>query len=162
MPPNSLFSSITTTSATTLPSNLSGTNLNLTQQSTGLGQSILPPMNAPIPTMKISNSTIMQQPMPTAPQINKTNQLFGAQSIQSNMNLLGMNVASNGTTTTAVTTANNMQIDTKNHGIGALSAMLPQLNSINDNKSVMNLNMPNFDDPVEQSLASLESLDCKF
>lgn len=43
----------------------------------------------------------------------------------------------------------------------SLNPMMAPLNSMND-KSVMNM-MPNFDDPVEQSLASLEqSLACKF
>lgn len=51
-------------------------------------------------------------------------------------------------------------LENKNHGIPSLNALMPTMNSMND-KSVMNM-LPNFDDPVEQSLASLEqSLACK-
>lgn len=47
-------------------------------------------------------------------------------------------------------------LDNKNHGLPSLNPLL-----MND-KAVMNM-LPNFDDPVEQSLASLEqSLACKF
>lgn len=49
--------------------------------------------------------------------------------------------------------------ENKNHGLPSLNAIMPAMNSINE-KAVMNM-MPNFDDPVEQSLASLEQLACK-
>lgn len=43
----------------------------------------------------------------------------------------------------------------------SLNPLMPPMNSMND-KSVMNM-MPNFDDPLEQSLASFEQpLACKF
>lgn len=52
-------------------------------------------------------------------------------------------------------------LDTKSHGLPSLNPMMAPMNSIND-KSMMNM-MPNFDDPVEQSLASLEqSLACTY
>lgn len=54
-----------------------------------------------------------------------------------------------------------MILDNKNHGLPTLNPIMPPINALND-KSVMNM-LPNFDDPVEQSLASLEqSLACKF
>lgn len=54
----------------------------------------------------------------------------------------------------------NVILDNKNHGLPSLNPMLPPMNSMND-KSVLNM-LPNFDDPVEQSLASLEQSLCKF
>lgn len=42
----------------------------------------------------------------------------------------------------------------------SINPLMASMNAMND-KSVLNM-MPNFDDPVEQSLASLEQLACKF
>lgn len=54
-----------------------------------------------------------------------------------------------------------LNLDNKNHGLSTLNPLMPPLNSMND-KSMLNM-LPNFDDPVEQSLASLEqTLACKF
>lgn len=65
---------------------------------------------------------------------------------------IGMNANSNGTNG-----GNSMMLDNKGHNLSLLQSM----NAMND-KSVLNL-MPTFEDPVEQSLASLEqSLACKY
>lgn len=54
-----------------------------------------------------------------------------------------------------------MILDNKNQGLPSLNSLMPPMNSMSD-KSVLNM-LPNFDDPVEQSLASLEqTLACKF
>lgn len=46
--------------------------------------------------------------------------------------------------------------DNKNQGMPSINPLLAAMND----KSMLNM-MPNFDDPVEQSLASLEQLECK-
>ncbi|XP_055307981.1 bromodomain-containing protein 3-like isoform X3 [Sitodiplosis mosellana] len=66
---------------------------------------------------------------------NDMNQAFSTQPMNPNMNLSNM-------------------LDNKNHGLPSLNPMMPPMNSMSD-KSVLNM-LPNFDDPVEQSLASLE------
>lgn len=185
MPPNSLFSSITTQQQSSinnqsLPNNLPGTNLNLSQTQQPSSSSVLPgsslannPMT--VPSLKIGQmhqqqqqqqqllqqqSSQVSQNMAVNSQINdsKTNQLIGGYPMNPNMrlgNMLGINNASNGTNPSN----NNMQMD-KNHSMNNMNSMLPQLNSMND-KSVMNM-MSNFDDPLEQSLASLEQpMGCK-
>lgn len=51
-------------------------------------------------------------------------------------------------------------LDNKNHGMPSLNPLMAPINTMND-KSLVNI-MQNFDDPVEQSLASLEqTLACK-
>lgn len=92
---------------------------------------------------------------------NKPHQSFGAQQMNSNMslsNMIGINnmtANSNGTNN-----PNNMMLDNKNQNMPNLNSMMTPITTIND-KNVLNL-LP-FDDPVEQSLASLEqSLGCKF
>lgn len=113
---------------------------------------IIPSLSQPAQTMQTQNSI----------NNNKPNQSFGAQQMNSNMglsNMIGMNnmtANSNGTNN-----PNNMMLDNKNQNMPNLNSMLATMTTIND-KTNMNL-LPNFDDPVEQSLASLEqSLGCKF
>lgn len=49
--------------------------------------------------------------------------------------------------------------DNKNPGMPSMNPLMASMNTMND-KSMMNM-LPNFDDPVEQSLASLEQIACK-
>lgn len=49
--------------------------------------------------------------------------------------------------------------DNKNAVMPSLNPLLASMNTMND-KSVLSM-LPNFDDPVEQSLASLEQIACK-
>ncbi|XP_031638394.1 homeotic protein female sterile-like isoform X2 [Contarinia nasturtii] len=112
-------------------------------------QSALPPMPSlnslhpqqqPPQSMK-TNSSLSQQPPQNIMQNqnalnnNDVNQSFSTQPINPNLNLGSL-------------------LDNKNHGMPSLNPLMPPMNSMND-KSIMNM-MPNFDDPVEQSLASLE------
>lgn len=151
-------------------------------------QSALPPMPSLVNNMHPqqppqqqqplkTNQSLPQQQQPPPPNMvqaqnalnnNDINQSFPAQPIIPNLSLAGLlgrpsHLLLGDDVCWTLTFAHETKfliLDNKNHGLPSLNPLMPPINSMND-KSSMNM-MPNFDDPVEQSLASLEqSLACK-
>lgn len=167
MPPNNTFPSIaqqqqqlqqnnSQLNACNLTSNLSMSQQQLLQPN--MNMSALP-SPAPMGT-KIEPTNTLQPPVshmknPQQSQTLQLNNITKTQSLEQQLNtnvlgsMLGMgslNVGNNGTNG-----GNMLPSLDKSHNM----PMMPPMNMMNDKSSIMGL-LPNFDDPVEQSLASLE------